>query len=262
MPNIQGNASVIDQAGSAIGSPISPNNIGGGVGGRPGEPQVDYKWLYEDLQTKLGQQGNELGELRGFFEGMSPLLDILNDQPELVTAIVNGKLDKNLAMAAMEGKLSIEEAKAVQNAHEEVKKELGSNYKGTSAEDIAKLIEDKISNVMQVTDSKIKEAEEIRVFEAGVNDFVNNTPDFGDYASEIDKWLDKHNSTDLETAYWAVKGKLSDAQAKKMAQENAGEAAKNMALNAMGGGVRATEIHGDQNIVDALIGGRTNANIF
>ena len=50
-----------------------------------------------------------------------------------------------------------------------------------------------------------KEQNELEAFKSKVNDFVSRTPDFKEYAPEIDRWLDTHNSTDIAVAYQAVK---------------------------------------------------------
>ena len=50
-----------------------------------------------------------------------------------------------------------------------------------------------------------KECNELKDFEAYVQDFISKTPDFNEYAPEIDRWLDTHDSTDIDAAYRAVK---------------------------------------------------------
>ena len=254
-----------DQAGSVIASSVAnPNNPGGAATGRQDNAQnVDYKTLYEDLEKKLGSQGNELGEYRQFFEGISPLLNKLDESPELVNAILSGKVDKKLAEAAISGKVTIDEAAAITQAHTEIKKELGGQgYEKTSADEIARMVEEKVGQVRKETSDKIKELEDTRSFEAGVQDFIARTPDFADYAKDIDQWLNTHDVTDIEIAYWAVKGQLSDKEAKKLAQENAAESAKNMALNAAGGGQRSNFVPASDELVDQLIAGKSNPNIF
>lgn len=113
MPEDQNNVSV--NAGSTT-DPVTPEEV------KTGESATDLKAQYEELQTKLGSQGQELGEYRQFFQGISPLLDKLDEQPELVQAIIDGKVNSELAKAAAEGKVQIEDAAIVSKAHEEVKK--------------------------------------------------------------------------------------------------------------------------------------------
>ena len=259
------NASANDQAGSVIaGSVQNPNNPGGAWTGRPNEAQqVDYKTMYENLETKLGTQGKELGDYKSFIEGLTPLLEQLDAMPELAQAIIDGKVDRDLAKAALDGKLTIEGAAAVTQAHAEVKKDLGKGvYEKTSSEDIAKLIEEKVNKVKEETQSQIKELEDARIFEASVQDFISRTPDFADYAKDINHWLDTHDITDIEVAYWAVKGQLSDKEAKKLATENAAENAKNLALNAGGGGQRSNFVPAGDELIDSLIAGKGNPNVF
>lgn len=52
-----------------------------------------------------------------------------------------------------------------------------------------------------------KEHNELKAFEAYVNDFISRTPDFKKYAVEIDKWLDTHDEIDIDVAYRAVKNR-------------------------------------------------------
>lgn len=194
---------------------------------------------------------------------MTPLLNKLDESPELVNAILSGKVDKTLAEAALNGTVSIGEAAAITKAHAEVKEDLGAGgYKKTSSEDIAKMIEEKVGQVRKETADKLKDMEDTRNFEASVQDFISRTPDFTDYARDIDQWLNSHDVTDIEVAYWAVKGQLSDREAKKLAQENAVENAKNMALNAGGGGQRSNFVPASDELVDQLIAGKSNPNVF
>ena len=63
-----------------------------------------------------------------------------------------------------------------------------------------------ISKKMKDAEIK-KEQNELEAIKAKVNDFASRTLDFKKYAPEIDRWLDTHNSTDIATAYHAVKDK-------------------------------------------------------
>ena len=50
-----------------------------------------------------------------------------------------------------------------------------------------------------------KEDSKLKTLELNIQDFISRTPDFKEYASEIDKWLDTHDETDIVVAYRAVK---------------------------------------------------------
>lgn len=217
---------------------------------------VDWESQYKELETKFGTQGRELGEHREFLTSIAPLLDRLEKSPELVQAILDGKIDANLAKAALEGKLTQAEATAATAAHAEVAADLGTAYQATSPEEIAKLVEAKVTEKLRT----IEESNDIREFERKTNEFIEKTADFATYADEIDKWLDEHDVTDIEIAYYAVKGKMSENDAKKAADEAAAEAAKNVVLNAAGGGVQAQFTPDGTPIVDKLISGRPNPN--
>lgn len=263
----QTNASANDQAGSAIQTgPTDPNKM---IGSTPvGEPtkvqEADYKAQYEELEKRFGTQGNELGEYRSFFEGIAPLLDKLDKSPDLVQAIIAGTVDENLAKAVVEGKVTVGEAKAITQAHEEVKKDLGKKeYEKATPEDIAKLVDERVNAFKDEIRNERKEENDAKAFEQSINEFISNTSDFGDYAKEIEGWLDKHpDITDIEVAYYAVKGKLSEGDAKKQSEINRAEEAKNIALNAGGGAGNSTYIPEGVDAVDALIAGRSNPNVF
>lgn len=219
---------------------------------------------YANLESALGKQGQELGEYRQFFADVAPLLDKLDKSPELVQAIIDGKIDAELVKAASEGKISYKEAVDITKAHTEIKEALGAKkYEASSPEDIAKLVDEKVSAIRTEIQGTMKDAEEIRSFETNVNDFISRTPDFPEYAQAIDQWLDSHDITDIEVAYYAVKGQVSERDAKKLAGAEKAEYEKNVALNAGGGGSRVT-YSGDKGaeVIDSLIAGRTNPNIF
>ena len=254
--------------GSAgAGSPIAdatknPNNVGGVPVPASTVPQIDPA-QHKELESLVGKQGQELGEFRKFFSDIAPLLDKLDKSPEIVQAIIDGNITPDLAKAAMEGKVTIGDAQIVTKAHEEVKKEMGKDaYKGASPEEITKLVEDKAKEIKTEFQKELKDRDDLSTFESSVNDFIARTSDFSKYASEIDKWLDEHDVTDIAVAYYAVKGELSEKEAKKQADIDKAEAAKNIALNMGGGTSNATHIRGDANIVDSLIAPKSNPNIF
>lgn len=254
-----------DTSGSPLvkGSP-NPNDLGGATGKGPtsSAPQIDPA-QYAELEKTLGRQGAELGEFRKFFADIDPLLKKLDSSPEIVQAILEGSITPDLAKAAMEGKISISDAQVVSKAHEEVKKELGKDYKGASPEEVTKLVSEKAEEIRGEFAEKLKQRDDLADFESSVNDFIARTSDFPKYAKEIDKWLDDHDVTDIGVAYYAVKGELSEKEAKKQADIEKAEAEKNGALNMGGGAGQATHIRGDSSgIVDSLIASKSNPNVF
>lgn len=245
--------------GSSNNAPANnPSNQGSPAGQANDGGQTDYKALYEELEKKFGAQGNEVGEYRSFFNNIAPLLDKLDQSPEIVQAILDGKIDKQLAQAVSEGKVNITDAATVSQAAVEVKKDLGKDYKGTSPEEVARLIEEKVNEVRR----EIEESSDLKGFEERSQKFIENTPDFIDHADKIDKWLDEHDVTDIEVAYYAVKGQLSEDAAKKAADRNATERAKEVFSNAQGGGVTSQFAPDGSRLVDNLIAGRHNPNVF
>ena len=246
----------------------NPNNFGA-MGGQTPQPAAASAPAaidpaqHAELESLVGRQGAELGEFRKFFSDIAPLLDKLDKSPEIVQAIVDGNITSDLAKAAMEGKVTIGDAKIVSQAHEEVRKDLGKEgYKGASPDEVAKLVEDKAREIKNEFEAKFKERDELSAFESSVNDFIARTPDFTKYASDIDKWLDDHDVTDIAVAYYAVKGELSEKEAKKQADIDKAEAEKNGALSMGGGSGRATYVQNDPATVDSLIASKSNPNIF
>jgi len=271
--------SEIKNAGSAAnaGSPDliqkGPSANTPGVGGEPkaaaGNAAVDLdKYVprdtYEQLEKKLGEQGVEVGDFRKFFNEISPLLDKLQTQPEVVEAIMAGKLDSALAKAVSEGKVKIEDATAVASAHEEVKKELGKKeYAQASPAEIEKLVENKINALKSSMESGMKNLEEKRKFEGGVNDFVKETPDFPEFADRIVSYLEEHPEIyDISVAYDAVKGRALIEKQAQSDKVSAAEAAKNVAANAAGGSSQGARIVQDPNVIDTLISRKSNPNVY
>lgn len=251
-------------AGSPIASSVpNPNNLGGGqTPVAPTEGVVDLA-QHKELESLVGRQGQELGEFRKFFADISPLLDKLDKSPEIVQAIVDGNITADLAKAAMEGKVTISDAKIVSKAQEEVKKDLGKKgFENASSDEVTRLVEEKAREIKSDFQKELKERDDLSAFESSVNDFIARTPDFTNYASEIDRWLDEHDVTDIAVAYYAVKGELSEREAKKQANIDKAEAEKGMAMNQGGGRGAVTHLRGDENVVDTLIASKSNPNNF
>jgi hypothetical protein len=222
------------------------------------------KKQYEDLESRLGTQGEELGKYREFITQVSPLLEKLDKQPELVQAIVDGKISPDLVKAVLEDKVSIKDAETVTQAHEEVKKEVGTEtYNAMKPEEITKLINEKVAEGLSGVKKNIDEVEEIRNFEKKFDNFVNSTPDFAEYASEIDKWFDENPDQDnIQIAYNAVKGIVLERKMKEGETKDAGEAAKIVAANVGGGSSQNASIVNNKKVIDELIGDSKSANIF
>lgn len=251
-----------DSSGSSIATGV-PNANNLAIGQTPPGTATVNAEQHKELESLVGRQGQELGEYRKFFTDIAPLLDRLDKSPEIVQAIIDGKITTELATAAQEGKISIGDAEIVVKAQEEVVKDLGkAGLKSTSSDDVARLIEAKAKEIKGEFDVKLKERDDLNAFESSVNDFISRTSDFQQYAPEIDKWLDEHDVTDIAVAYYAVKGEMSEKQAQKQAEIDRAEAGKSEALNMGGGTGSATRIRGDANVIDSLIASKTNPNIF
>lgn len=199
----------------------------------------------------------ELTEYKQFFGGISPLLEKLDKNPDLVQAILGDKIDAAFAKAALDGTLTVKEAQAASQAVAEVKQEVGAAAAASmTPEAFSKLVEDK----MAALESKLTEKDSMRDFETYTNGFIASTPDFEKYSGAISTWLDEHDVTDIRVAYYAVKGELSEKEAKAAADVAAAENAKNVLLNAGGSGVRADTMINGVPLVDTLIASHSNAN--
>ena len=243
------------------GSPFVPApNLGQGQ--PAGQTQMpggnfDYKKAYEELVPKLGEQGKELGSYREFVENLSPFLEELDSMPELVQAINDKKIDVGLAKAILEGRVSIADAQVASQASADVKKELGKKeYNQAAPEDVSRLIEERIGVLRQ----EISEKNELDSFQEYTQNFIANTPDFAVYSADVDKWLDSHDVSDIEVAYYAVKGQLSEKKAKEQAEAAKAEEIKRNMLNATGGGIHTNYSEDGVSLADRLISGRPNPN--
>ena len=218
---------------------------------------------YKELEKKLGSQGKELGDLRNFYDEISPLMDKLQSKPELIDAILKDKISPELIKPVVEGTVSEKDAKDVTKAHDEVKKNLGSEkYENTSPEDIKKLIEEGVSKIRDEFNKTIQEKDSEKDYEERMKDFMNSTSDFAEYAQGITKYIQEHPEiTDLQTAYDAVKGKALQDKYKAQEEKEAADAAKDIAANAGGGSGQNTANMNKEELLDKLIGVTKNPNM-
>jgi cupin superfamily acireductone dioxygenase involved in methionine salvage len=243
-------------AGSTNGSANGTN------AGKPGEVSNNEenvpKAKYDELFTKLGEQGEELGSLRKLFEDTSPLLEKLNASPDLIKAIMDDKLsDENLIKAVAEGKVSIADATKVEKASEAVKAEVGAKeLEKMSPEKLSKLIEEKMSGVTKEFKEKISSMEEDKLlekYENKTNEFISSHKDFPEHAVEIHNYMEEHNILDVEIGYDAVVGKKLQEKMAADSENNAKEEAKNIASNMGGGHSMRGRVISDKKLVDELI---------
>ncbi len=243
------------QAGSAAAGPSSNNNASAGQPGTQGQDAVVSKAEHDELLSKMGGMGQELGEFRSFYESIAPLLEKLDADPQLVQAIMEQKIDKQLAQAALEGRVSINEAQAVSQANTEVRENLGTKqYEALSPDTIEKMVEQKAQDILKT----LEDQADLKSFEEKTQKFIDSTPDFVEYAEQIDTWLDTHDVNDVEIAYYAVKGKLSEATATKTAEELQAERIKELMLNAGGGSIQNGRLPDGTALIDKLVGGSAN----
>ncbi len=217
---------------------------------------------YKELETKLGQQGKELGEYRSFVKELEPLLEKLQGNDEMVEAILAGKFDSNLAKAVLEGKVTVGEAEKVAQANEEVKKDLGKEaYDKADPAKIEKLIAEKVEEATKSMKKTLDDSETRRNLEKEVEDFVSKTPDFDQFAEGISKFFAEHpDQYDVRIAYNAVKGAALAAEKEKNDEIAKAEMAKRLAANAGAGGSQAGPISVDKSMADVLIAPHSSPN--
>jgi hypothetical protein len=228
---------------------------------------------YDELEKKFGEQGNELGTTRKaleehqkFVENIRPLLDKLDNQPQLIQAILDDKIDQKLVSALLEGKVKIEDAEQIVQAQEQIKQEMGNKAFGeANPAEIEKRILDKVvATVNQTVEQRFKSVDEQKEFEDHVTEFINNTPDFPEYADKITVWLNEHpDQDDIEVAYSAVKGLVLSEKMSKDTQKTAGEIAKEVAANAGGGNAPSSgTVQTSTDPWDRLVSPKSNPNVL
>jgi hypothetical protein len=222
----------------------------------------------EESQKLIGRQSGELNEYRELYRELSPFLQKVQDQPELIQAILDDKLDANLAKAVMEGKVSIQDAKLVNEAHREVKKSMGNTeYSRMTPSDIEKMVQDRVESIInektQSLEKGLTEIEQRREFENTVSRFISNTPDFEEYADRVTEWLSEHpDQYDISVAYEAVKGRELVEKSSADRKKRDAEAAKDLASNASGGqGTHDGKIISNRP-ADDLISPSVNPNLY
>ena len=121
--NTAGSEVEVTTPGSPATDPASTSNPAGQSEekGQGGEVTPE---MYKSLETKMGEMGQELGGYREFVQSITPLLEKLDASPQLVQAIIDGKIDSDLAQAVADGKVTIGDAAVVTEAAKEVEKVL------------------------------------------------------------------------------------------------------------------------------------------
>jgi len=217
---------------------------------------------YAELEKAFGKQGQELGEYREFVKQVTPLLTELDANPKLVQAILDKKIDITLAEALLDGKVKVGEAEQIAQAHQQVKEEMGKKaYKDATPEEI----EQKVSATLtESIDRRFQQLEEQKDYESGINSFIESTPDFKQYADKVVIWLNEHpDQDDIQVAYEAVKGRVLEKEMAKGSQKAAGEAAKEVAVNAGGGSTPTSgKLPTGGDLWDKLVSKKGNPNIL
>lgn len=255
-------------AGSFNNVPAGSANAGETNKAQTNENETIPKSQYDELFKKLGEQGNELGELKKFYENVSPVMPVLeklDQNPDLVKAIMEDKLSSDLLKTISEGKASVSDAKTVAQAHEEVKKDLGAEYKDKSPQEIisavSELLDQKLNGMKKEVSEELEKQKMLNEFKEETKAFIDSHSDFPELASDIQEYMQKTGVSDIKVCYDAVKGIKLAAKYKDEEEKRATEDAKNLAANAGGGaGMSGGREAGDGDLFDQFVSGRKNPN--
>lgn len=207
-----------DTSGSADGS------------GKTGETVP--KEVYQELFSKFGAQGEEVGKLREVFKLFEPILEKFDESPEIVEAIRSGKLTGDMAKAILENKVTVGEAIAAANATAEVKAEMGEKaFKEADPELIAKKVMESIDQKLDAKLGSVNEKMEkltSKSEEKDIENFIAAHPDIHqdeELNKALEEYMDKNgDAVPFDQAYFNVKGKLlTEREAKKAADKVAEE---------------------------------------
>lgn len=216
---------------------------------------------YKELEKKLGSQGEELGKYRKLVEDVKPLLDRLDNDPELAKAIMENKIDSSLIQDVVEGKTDQKDAEAVSQANKKVKEEVGEKkYQEMSQKEMEEMMDKKLEEHKQEISKNLEQRDSMEEYEKSISDFIQNTPDFAEYAGEVEKILDETGITDIKVAYDAVKGKHLQKEQQDSDDDKSKEVAKEVASNASGGSSQATGEMKKNDEIDEYLGKVKNPN--
>lgn len=270
-----------DKAGSSIdnyldGGAVDPNKAG--AEGKStektdpakkdeGEVETVPKAQYTELETKIGTQGEELGKYRQLFEDTAPLLEALNEDPELAKAILEGKISSKLLEDVVSGKVKKKDAEVVTEAHKEVKKEVSKKeYETMTPDKISELVTKKATEIVGKVEKKfsknISDMEKMTNYQKVISDFIAETPDFPAYAKAVEDLIDSTGITNIKVAYDAVKGQALQEKYKEEEAKAAAEVAKDVAANAAGGSSQNTANVAAEDIFDKMVSSQGNANLL
>lgn len=224
---------------------------GSGDTGETKTEETVPKSQYEELFSKFGKQGEELGIYRKYAEEFEPIMKLMEDNPEIEEALLSGKLDSELAKAVLDGRVTKEQATEVAEAHQQVKKDMTKDeYKEASPdkilEEMGKIVDAKLQEALKpaieqsekkINDlsSQMSTQQRIAANEQKIREFIAATQDFGEYSSEIQERMEARPGLSIVEAYELVKAKHILEQASKERSDHDARSSKEVAANARGG---------------------------
>lgn len=244
---------------SADAGSAGSEGSGSGDAGQTAQEETVPKSQYDELFSKMGKMGEEKGIYKKFYEDVEPLMDLLEKNPEIEEALTSGKFDAEMAKAILDGRVTREEATTVADAHQQVKKDMGKEeYDKATPEEIStkveKLVEEKLNAVLKPVieknakeledmSSKMEASKELADNEQKIRDFVNSTPDFGEFSSEIMEKMEEIPGLSVVEAYERVKAHHIVSEAGKNQNAQNAQSMKDIAANSRGGqGTRSGEV--------------------
>lgn len=236
---------------SANAGSAGANADGSGASGQTNAGDTIPKAQYDELYSKFGEIGEKLGVYKKFYEESEPLMDLLEQNPEIEEALLSGKFDAELAKAVLDGRVTKETAATVADAHQQAKDNMTKEELAkVSPEEMLKkmdaIIEAKFDALLKPTTSQIEKKIEglgaqmtaqqrIAANEQKIREFIANTPDFGDFSGDIQKRMEERPGTTVMEAYELAKARHIVQSAQKSQEGKNARDSKEIAANAGGG---------------------------
>lgn len=234
---------------NASGSASADGNSSGD--GQATSNDSNLQSQYDQLYTKFGSQGEELGTYRQFYNDVAPLMELLEKNPDIEEALTSGKFDGELAKAVLEGRVTKDAAATVADAHQQVKDDMGDkSYKDASAEDISKKVEELVAQGIDAAlkpilaqnaekvdalGSKLDAQQENADAIQAIQSFIDKTPDFGHFSTAVQERMEEKPGESIADAYEMVKARFIVSEAGKSQDAQNVESSKQVIANAGGG---------------------------
>jgi hypothetical protein len=188
---------------------------------------MDINELTQDQLDALISEREQLMPFLKKFDG--------DDGAKIYSAIMDGKIDAAIADAALSGRLTVAQEKAIEKAAE------GASANGIPADVLQREVEKAIAGlgVGKRLEEVVERLDDIGTINR-INEFASSVGDFDAYRGEIEKWYDSHEgleALDIQEVYAIVKGsKVLEQAAAAQAEAEKAAAATTGGSNSSGTG--------------------------